>query len=299
MKKNKAEWFKSALFTLQNHSVCTFTAGYTFPNLIAPFFPAGIADNQFYVWRKIVFYKNPQNVLFKRRISPWCCVTECFKRSWVIPTSPEAQPAAWVSSPALVLVGLMFQDLAKELCCFTHSFFSLPETEGAALGPLAGWNQSPAALLQLIFLFVEGVIDLQCLLCSSCLIFFFTSWQSPSLKSEVDGANELNGLRFLRESEAHNYAFIVLDLFTGVCNSLCPCEWGLWLLEKARTILEWYWLRQGFLAESSFSSMKGALILSLWNQSALDAFYWEKGSSQQWEEGIAPVVIQRKWEIGR
>lgn len=49
MKKNKTEWFKPALFTLQNHSVCTFTAGYTFPNLIAPFFPAGIADNRFYV----------------------------------------------------------------------------------------------------------------------------------------------------------------------------------------------------------------------------------------------------------
>lgn len=49
MEKNKAEWFKPALFTLQNHCVCTFTAGYTFPNLIAPFFPAGVADNQIYV----------------------------------------------------------------------------------------------------------------------------------------------------------------------------------------------------------------------------------------------------------
>lgn len=37
MKKNKVEWFKPALFTLQSYFVCIFTAGYTFPNLIALF----------------------------------------------------------------------------------------------------------------------------------------------------------------------------------------------------------------------------------------------------------------------
>lgn len=36
-KKNKVEWFKPALFTLQSYFVCIFTAGYTFPNLIALF----------------------------------------------------------------------------------------------------------------------------------------------------------------------------------------------------------------------------------------------------------------------
>lgn len=67
MKKNKAEWFKPALFTLQNHSVCTFTAGYTFPNLIAPFFPAGVADNQIYVWRNEMFsVKKTQMLYFKK-----------------------------------------------------------------------------------------------------------------------------------------------------------------------------------------------------------------------------------------
>lgn len=37
MKKNKVEWFKPALLTLQSYFVCIFTAGYTFPNLIAVF----------------------------------------------------------------------------------------------------------------------------------------------------------------------------------------------------------------------------------------------------------------------
>lgn len=181
----------------------------------------------------------------------------CFKGSWVIPTSPEAQPAAWVSIPALALPGLMFQDLAKKLCCFTHSFSSLPGTEGAALWPLAGWNQSPTAVLQLMFLFGEGVTDLQCLLCSSSFWFFFFHLLAKP-KSQIRGGcgQWAQWLRFLGESGTQNYAFIILYLFIGVCYILCPWEWGLWLLEKARTILEWYWLQQGFLAESSFASTK-------------------------------------------
>lgn len=45
----------------------------------------------------------------------------------------------------------------------------------------------------------------------------------------MDGANELNGLRFLGESEAHNYAFIVLDLLECATPSVLVSEgYGCW-----------------------------------------------------------------------
>jgi len=67
-----------------------------------------------------------------------------------------------------------------------------------------------------------------------------------------------------RDTEAHNYTNIILDLFISVCGVLYSWEWGWLFVEKARTIglpvlelLERYWLHQGFLHERS------CLILSL------------------------------------
>lgn len=299
MKKNKAEWFKPALFTLQDHSVCTFTAGYTFPNLIAPFFPAGIADNQIYVWRNRMFYiKKPQIALFNRRISPLCCVTECFKGSWVIPTSPEAQPAAWVSIPALVLSGLVLQNLTKKLCSFTHSFFPFLEQKEQHFGLLQG--ETRALLFSCCWYFCLGKGSQTF---SVCCTPHPSGFFSPPGKAQASNPRWMGPVRSMAQIFRGIWGtelclYYLRFIFWSVLHSL---SLGLRVMVAGKGKNNpWVILVTAVFPCWEFIFLhKRSLILSLWNQSALDASYWKKGSSQQWEEGIAPVVIQRKWTFLR
>lgn len=176
----------------------------------------------------------------------------------MVPTFTGIQPAACVSSPReaeawQLYWGYCYKTLKRNCANSLSNFIMSPLLEQKE-------QQVVKTRDTLILESSKGFTDFRCF----HRIFFgktLPASQAQNLRMSIqcfqrwmEARRSMALFRFRVETEAHNYTYIILDLFVSACSMLYCWEWELFA-EEARTVslsvlklLEWCLLHQGILA---------------------------------------------------